>query len=85
MEPGTLDTVFAPQGKSDAMSVTLQPDTKEGVAVPVPNYPIDPTTGLAVDVIKTGDCPERSLGDMALQPNPLGETKVPDNKNGVGE
>ncbi len=64
--------------------VTVQPDTKQAVAVPVLSYPIDPTTGLPRSVLDTGNCPENMLGDTAPQPINPEIAVIPGSKNEVG-
>lgn len=64
--------------------VTVQPDTKEAVLGTPDSYPIDPSSGLPLSVLQTGNCPENMLGDTAPQPVVLEIADIPGNKNEVG-
>lgn len=46
----------------------IQPEPTEASIVPVPDYPVDPSTGIPISVITTGECPENSLGETELAP-----------------
>lgn len=67
-------------GQGANPAVTVAPDvgaTGNAPSAPVPGYPVDPSTGFPVDVIKTGEFPGSSLGDTAPPPAALGSVNVP--------
>lgn len=47
--------------------VFVQPDTPAGVVIPPSNVEVEPATGIAISVIKTGEGPT-SLGDTTVKP-----------------
>lgn len=59
--------------------VVVTPQHDISPSAPVPNYPVDASTGLPLSVIQTGTCPENSLGSTALRP--LGAEYYPDGGN----
>lgn len=52
----------------DTPPVHVQPDPDIAPSTPVYDYPIDPSTGQYVSVIKTGECPEPPLQNTTAQP-----------------
>ena len=44
----------------------MQVQPEAAVVVAAPTITIEPVSGLALDLVKTGSCSERSVGDTAL-------------------
>lgn len=65
--------------------VTVSPDIVTSPSAPVPAYPMDASTGFPESVIKTGECPENSLGDTRSQPVVMdSESPAPQDKYPTG-
>lgn len=55
-------------GPTSVAPVTVSPDIVTSPSAPVPNYPMDASTGFPKSVITTGECPENSLGEVRTLP-----------------